>query len=207
MVQYCKTRTCRKQFSTSVADNSTNFALGNYVVEDTFDSFRNVGTANAFDKGTRVTELQTTGNQNIILSKGARTGSNNVPYCAIDHRGFVATCVITSTSNGFLFEGDISEVKVGMNICVQVDSTRNTYLRISKISQIGDNYVELDSSINNVPATRDPATGSAPSPQNITSNLKIQLMVGLKHIKEVQVHLAQKLLLGKIQKQEFVGMV
>lgn len=156
-----------------VADNATNFALGNYVVEDTFDSFRNVGTANAFDKGTRVTELQTTGNQNIILSKGARTSSNLVPYCAIDHRGFVATCVITSTPNGFLFEGDISEVKVGMNICVQVDSTRNTYLRISKISQIsGDNYVELDSSINNVPATRDPATGSAPSPENTVINLE-----------------------------------
>ncbi len=152
-----------------VADNANNFALGNYVIEDSFNSFKNAGVTNAFDKGTRVTELQTTGNRNIILSQGSRI-SSSVTYCAIDHKGFVATCVITSTSNGLLFEGDISEVKVGMNVCVQVDSTRNTYLRISKISQIaGNNYIELDSSINNVPATRDPAIGSAPSPVGSTN--------------------------------------
>jgi len=153
-----------------IADNATNFALGNYVVEDTIDAFKeNSSVQSAFDAGTRVIETQTSGsNNNIIISKAARATGSNIPYCAIDHRGFVTTCVLTSGSNGILFEGDISEVKVGMNVCVQVDSTRTTYLRISKIEQIsGSNYVTLDSSINNVPAAREPATGGF-TPTNVT---------------------------------------
>lgn len=152
-----------------VADNATNFALGNYVVEDTFDSFRNTGTTNAFDKGTRVIELQTTGNQNIILSKSARRSGSSIPYTSIDHRGYVTTCVLTSTSNGILFEGDSSEIKVGMVVVVQADPTRTTYLRIAKINDINNTtYLELDLSINNIPATREPATGGF-TPTNVTA--------------------------------------
>ena len=68
--------------------------VGNYVIDNTLDSFRDV--TSIIPRGTRVIELPSSGFTNIVLSKIIDT-VNSQPYAVIDHRGFICTCTLQPT--------------------------------------------------------------------------------------------------------------
>ena len=134
----------------------TDFVVGNYVIDNTLDSFRGDATS-IIPRGTRVIELPSSGFTNIILSKIIDTTVNSQPYAVIDHRGFICTCTLQPTGatpstiagSDVIIRGQSNEIKVGMVLCVQDQPSKSTYTRITSISEDanGDTIVTLDSDL------------------------------------------------------------
>ena len=134
----------------------TDFEVGNYVIDNTLNSFRGDVTS-IIPRGTRVIELPSSGFSNIVLSKTIDTTVNSQPYVVIDHRGFICTCTLQPTGatpstiagSDVIIRGQSNEVKVGMALCVQDQPSKSTYTRITSISEDanGDTIVTLDSDL------------------------------------------------------------
>ena len=134
----------------------TDFVIGNYVIDNTLDSFRGDATS-IIPRGTRVIELPSSGFTNIVLSKIINTTVNSHPYAVIDHRGFICTCTLQPTGttpstiagSDVIIRGQSNEIKVGMVLCVQDQPSKSTYTRITSISEDanGDTTVTLDSDL------------------------------------------------------------
>lgn len=134
----------------------TDFVIGNYVIDNTLDSFRGDATS-IIPRGTRVIEIPSSGFTNIVLSKTIDTTVNSQPYAVIDHRGFICTCTLQPTGttpstiagSDVIIRGQSNEIKVGMVLCVQDQPSKSTYTRITSISEDanGDTIVTLDSDL------------------------------------------------------------
>ena len=133
----------------------TDFEIGNYVIDNTLDSFRGDVTS-IIPRGTRVIELPSSG-FTIVLSKTIDTTVGSQPYAVIDHRGFICTCTLQPTGatpstiagSDVIIRGQSNEIKVGMVLCVQDQPSKSTYTRITSISEDanGDTIVTLDSDL------------------------------------------------------------
>ena len=134
----------------------TDFEIGNYVIDNTLDSFRGDVTS-IIPRGARVIELPSSGFSNIVLSKTIDTTVGSQPYAVIDHRGFICTCTLQPTGatpstiagSDVIIRGQSNEIKVGMVLCVQDQPSKSTYTRITSISEDanGDTIVTLDSDL------------------------------------------------------------
>ncbi len=151
-----------KSGNISIAANSrllttssfTNFQIGNYVIINDDDGF--LETSIILPRRNRV--IDTLGTDGIVVSKDSISGSSSIPYVAIDHKGFVCTCLLNTGSssgtslagNSIVISGQIDEIKLGMVVCIQSEPSRLTYCRITTIEEIsGVTNITLDSDISN----------------------------------------------------------
>lgn len=137
-------------------DSFTNFQVGNYVIINDDNGFLGTSTSSPIPPRSRVNDILS--NDGIVLSKDAISTSTSNPYVAIDHRGFVCTCLLdTGSSTGTIFaggdiaiSGQIDEIKVGMVVCIQSEPSRSTYCRITTIDNSENSTIlRLDSDISN----------------------------------------------------------
>ena len=138
-VALSRTLTLRANSRLVSFNNSTDIEPGNYLFQDNDASFT---TGDNLPFRTRVNELLNASNS-IISSRNATTGASVAGF-VFDHRGFVTSGTLTfdGVNDYLIFEGEGSELQLGMCMVIKGRATQSTYVRISRIDydEVNDNY-------------------------------------------------------------------
>ena len=114
-----------------VLNNTTDVEIGNYLIQNTDDGFIGGG---GIPLRTRI--IQVLLNTNSVVTSRPSVSSGSVSSYVFDHRGFVTSGKLEEASiagNEYHFYGDGSEIQLGMCVVLANQTTRSSYIRVTRI--------------------------------------------------------------------------
>jgi hypothetical protein len=114
--------------------NITDVQVGNYIIEDSNSGFE---VGNLIPSRTRINSVSLN-SSSVIVSKPS-TSSGSVGSFVFDHRGFVTSGKLEEASiagNEYHFYGDGSEIQLGMCVVLANQTSRSSYIRVTRIEYV-----------------------------------------------------------------------
>ena len=118
--------------------STTDVDVGNYIVQDSDIGFI---SGDSIPARTRIIDI-VNNSSSVITSKQNNSGGS-ISGFVLDHNGFVTTGVLTYSNNDYLvFEGDGSEIQVGMCVMLKGRASEPSYTRVTRVEydDVNDNY-------------------------------------------------------------------